>query len=84
MMIIYEVIYYLSESLKQLYLRLTECKITDSSDTHDVYAIHSFGDDVCFDNSRLKVVQTEFGSIVGFDMRTFRFITNQAVTNAQD
>ena len=50
-------------------LSLTECRI--SSGHHEIYAMHSFGDQVCFDNTRLKVVQTQFGSSVGFNFRSF-------------
>ena len=48
-------------------LSLTECKI--SSGDNEIFAVHSFGEEVCFDNSRLNVVQTQFGSIVEFSLR---------------
>ena len=55
----------------------TECKIIDTADpNNELYAIHSFGDETCFDYSRLRVAQTEFGSSVAFNMRTFRFVTS--------
>lgn len=45
-----------------------------------MFLIHSFSDNdaVCFDNSRLSVVQTGNGSDVSFSMRTFRFIVEGA------
>ena len=56
---------------------MTECKIIDTIDpNNEIFAIHSFGDETCFDHTRLRVVQTEFGSSVAFDMRTFRFMTS--------
>ena len=60
--------------IKRLYLRLTECKVTDETNTTEVFAIHSFKDnEVCFDTDRLNVVQTEFFPNAAFNMRTFRF-----------
>ena len=53
---------------------LTNCKVEDSSGSHEVYLIHSYdNDEVCFDNSRLNVAQTEFFPNAAFSMRTFRF-----------
>ena len=54
-------------------LRLTECKVEDASGDHEVYPIHSFDDNLCFDNGRLDVVQTQFTPNTVFTMRTFRF-----------
>lgn len=46
--------------------------------------MHSFaGDSVCFDNSRLNVVQTDFFPNASFEMRTFRFITSGSSTEVQ-
>ena len=58
--------------------RLTECKVV--SGDHEVFLIHSFSENnaVCFDNSRLNVIQTGFGSDISFSMRTFRFIVEGA------
>ena len=58
---------------------MTECKVSDTTDpNNEIYAIHSFGDETCFDFTRLRVVQAEFGSSVAFDMRTFRFVTSSS------
>ena len=65
----------LSNKYKNSFLRLTECKVEDETNTHELFLIHSFKDDeVCFDSGRLNVVQTEFSPNAAFDMRTFRFI----------
>ena len=42
-------------------------------DDQEIFAAHSFGGDVCFDNSILNMVQTSFGKDIGFSFRTFRF-----------
>ena len=52
----------------------TECKVVDASSNHELFLMHSFdGDSVCFDYSRLNVVQTEFYPNAAFNVRTFRF-----------
>ena len=64
--------------------RFTECKVVDASNTHEVFLMHSFaGDSVCFDNSRLNVIQTDFFPNASFEMRTFRFNTGGSSTEAQ-
>ena len=46
--------------------------------------MHSYdGDSVCFDNSRLNVVQTEFFPNGAFNMRTFRFVMEGSSTESQ-
>ena len=65
-------------------LSFTECKVVDSTNTHEVYPMHSFaGDSVCFDRTRLNVVQTEFSPNASFNMRTFRFNVNGSATESQ-
>ena len=82
--------YFISESsllynrdLKS-FIRFTECKVVDSTNTHELYIIHSFeNDSACFDNSRLNVAQTEFFPNAAFDMRTFRFMIDGQETESQ-
>lgn len=46
--------------------------------------MHSFASDsVCFDRSRLNVVQTEFSPNASFNMRTFRFNVDGSATESQ-
>ena len=62
----------------------TECKVVDSTNTHELYVMHSFEDDsVCFDRTRLNVIQTEFSPNASFTMRTFRFNVGGSATESQ-
>ena len=60
---------------------MTSCRITTGD--HEVFAAHSFLNDVCFDVSRLNFQQTSFGQEIGFSMRTFRFKTGES-SDAQE
>jgi len=56
-----------------------------SYEENKVFAFHSFYNDELCRDTRLQVVQTQFGQNVGFNMRTFRFITaDSSATEAQD
>ena len=37
---------------EQINFRLTSCKVSSGDD--EIYAIHDFGNEVCFDNSRKR------------------------------
>lgn len=54
-----------------LYLRLTECFVSHAE--HQLYLMHSFvNNQICFDQTRLNVRQTEFHPDVVFEYRTFK------------
>ena len=67
----------------QYNFRIESCEISHGE--LDIYAMHSFhNNELCVDNSRLNVVQTEFGQNIGFSMRTFRFLVQGSqATEAQ-
>merc|ERR1712136_190185 len=70
-----------SHSISGISPRLTSCKVTTGD--YELFAVHSFLNDVCFDSSRLNFQQTTFGQEIGFRMRTFRFTTGESSTDAQ-
>ena len=66
------------------FFSLEQCSITNDSTEHELFIIHEFdNEEVCFDSSRLNVVQTAFAPTASFTMRTFRFVTSESATSAQ-
>ena len=64
--------------------RLKQCTITNDSSDHELFVIHDFdNEEVCFDSTRLNVVQTGFAPTASFTMRTFRFVTGGSATSSQ-
>ena len=77
-------LYPISKFSERQFLRLKQCWVTNESTDHELFVIHEFdNEDVCFDSTRLNVVQTGFAPTASFTMKTFRFVTSESATNAQ-
>ena len=64
------------------YFRIINCNVAYNENS--LYPIHSFNNDqLCFDKSRLNVMQTVFGANIEFSMRTFLFKTNGSSAEEQ-
>jgi len=71
-----------NHNIDEIAPRLINCNVAYAE--HSLYPIHSFNNDqLCFDKSRLNVMQSVFGSNIEFSMRTFLFKTNGSSAEEQ-
>jgi len=63
-----------NHGFNQISAKIQDCQITDEEGNHPIFLFHSMKHgQICSDQSRLDVQQTNFDPVIKFDFKTFRY-----------